>query len=142
MKELALQVMDIVTLRPEVELCYLGISNKCFEILEGKYNDDATVSFPRSETGATSPQGSISGSDEESEEEDDDEDDHDDLDQHPTASGPQHNGNSDSGDESFGESDVDSEGEERREREPNMKLREILFYDEKITIFKARHAKL
>ncbi|KAL8655221.1 MAG: hypothetical protein Q9226_003136 [Calogaya cf. arnoldii] len=139
MKELALQVMDIVTLRPEVELCYLGVINKCFEILEGTYNADSTVRFHNSEIGPTSHTGSVSGSDEESDEDEDEEDDHDDVDQPNAANGTPDN---DSGDESFGASDIESEGEEKKEREPNMKLREILFYDEKISIFKARHAKL
>jgi hypothetical protein len=33
-RELGMQVLDIVALRPELELCYLGIQSKCFEILE------------------------------------------------------------------------------------------------------------
>ena len=33
-REAALQVLDIVALRPELELCYLGIQTQCFEILE------------------------------------------------------------------------------------------------------------
>ena len=33
-REAALQVLDIVALRPELELCYLGVQNQCFEILE------------------------------------------------------------------------------------------------------------
>ena len=33
-KELALQIVDIVVLRPEIQLCYIGIVKKCFEILE------------------------------------------------------------------------------------------------------------
>lgn len=141
-KELALQVMDTVALRPEIELCFIGIHNKCYQILEGRYNDDATVSFHIPDTGPTSYSGSVSGTDEESEEDDEDDVDHDDVDQQHAASGPQHIGNSDSEDGSLGGSDNESEDEDKRGREPIMKLREILFYDEKITIFKARHAKL
>ncbi|KAL2263071.1 hypothetical protein VTK26DRAFT_8359 [Humicola hyalothermophila] len=33
-KELAHQLVDIITLRPEIRLCYIGIGAKCFEILE------------------------------------------------------------------------------------------------------------
>ncbi|KAK7540520.1 uncharacterized protein J3D65DRAFT_237967 [Phyllosticta citribraziliensis] len=35
-RELAMQIVDIITLRPEVEICYMGIQNKCFEVLENK----------------------------------------------------------------------------------------------------------
>jgi hypothetical protein len=31
-KELALQLIDIVTLRPEIQLCHVGILTKCFQI--------------------------------------------------------------------------------------------------------------
>ena len=33
-QETALHVVDIVSLRPEMELCYMAIGGKCFEILE------------------------------------------------------------------------------------------------------------
>ncbi|KAL8892509.1 MAG: hypothetical protein Q9215_000650 [Flavoplaca cf. flavocitrina] len=141
-KELALQVMDTVALRPEIELCFIGIRNKCYRITEGRFNDDATVSFHIPDTGPTSYSESGSGSDEESEEDDEENDDHDNVDQPHAANGPQHSGNSDSEEGSFEGSDNESEDGDTREREPIMKLREILFYDEKVTIFKARHAKL
>ncbi|MBE3048228.1 hypothetical protein IMZ48_38135, partial [Candidatus Bathyarchaeota archaeon] len=32
--DLAQQVVDVVTLRPEVKLCYVGLLKDCFEILE------------------------------------------------------------------------------------------------------------
>ncbi|KAB8532547.1 hypothetical protein FH972_025492 [Carpinus fangiana] len=35
-REFAQQILDIVILRPEVGLCYLGMFDKCFEILEGR----------------------------------------------------------------------------------------------------------
>ncbi|KAG9884207.1 hypothetical protein KCU94_g18338, partial [Aureobasidium melanogenum] len=41
-RELALQVVDIVALRPELSLCYLGIMKKCFEILEQKPGSRST----------------------------------------------------------------------------------------------------
>ncbi|KAL8883378.1 MAG: hypothetical protein Q9192_007207, partial [Flavoplaca navasiana] len=142
-KELALQVMDTVALRPEIELCFIGIRNKCYRMMEGRFNADATVSFhiPNT-TGSTSYSESGSGSDEESEEDEEEDDDHDDVDQPHAASGPQHSGNSGSEDGSFEGSDNESEDGDRKGREPVMKLREILFCDEKITIFNARHAKL
>jgi len=42
-QELAFQIVDIVTLRPEIELCYMGIGTKCFEILETKATDDSSA---------------------------------------------------------------------------------------------------
>ncbi|SPQ19301.1 1de2fdfa-27ad-4fe8-801b-7844a025643e [Thermothielavioides terrestris] len=33
-RELALQLVDIITLRPDIRLCYIGVGPKCFEILE------------------------------------------------------------------------------------------------------------
>ncbi|KAL8820008.1 MAG: hypothetical protein Q9223_001679 [Gallowayella weberi] len=135
-KELALQVMDIIALRPEIELCYLGIAYKCFEIMEGTYNSDATVTFRDSATTGPVPSpGSTIDSDEESEEDEGEEDDED------TTDGGQHNSDSDSGDDSFEEWDVEVERKEWR-KEINLKLREILFYEEKVSIFKARHGKL
>ena len=38
-KELALQILDIVTIRPDVGISYVGMQNKCYEILEGKRGD-------------------------------------------------------------------------------------------------------
>ncbi|CAK4030738.1 hypothetical protein AC578_5764 [Lecanosticta acicola] len=71
-RELALQIVDIVALRPEVELCYMGIANKCFEILENGREGEALAE-------------KIVG---------------------------------------------------------RLRLREILFYDDKVAIFKARHGRL
>ncbi|KAF8424869.1 hypothetical protein EV426DRAFT_71332, partial [Tirmania nivea] len=38
-KEMALQIVDVVSLRNEVEICYVGIMKKCFELLEGRDAD-------------------------------------------------------------------------------------------------------
>ncbi|KAL8766404.1 MAG: hypothetical protein Q9209_006780 [Squamulea sp. 1 TL-2023] len=141
-KELALQIVDIVALRPEIELCYIGILNECFKILEGTYNDDATVTYPTSTTGPLPGPGSTSGSDEDSDEEEEDEEDHDDIDQDHAMDEPQQNSDGDSESESYGESDIESEDDEKGKLESNMKLRQIQFYEDKISIFKARHCKL
>ncbi|KAK4906399.1 hypothetical protein LTR66_017720, partial [Elasticomyces elasticus] len=37
-KEIAMSVLDIISLKPNIELCYLGVEKKCFEILECKAN--------------------------------------------------------------------------------------------------------
>ncbi|KAA8613306.1 hypothetical protein PtrSN002B_004175 [Pyrenophora tritici-repentis] len=51
-RELAYQILDIVHLRPEIELCYMGLSTKCFEILENRPSNydlrhDAALHMPR-----------------------------------------------------------------------------------------------
>lgn len=38
-KELALQILDIVTIRPELGLRFIGIRQKCYEIIESKNRD-------------------------------------------------------------------------------------------------------
>jgi len=118
-KELALQVLDIVFLQPQVELCYLGIQTKCFEILELQGNESYQ---PPHESGH-----SISALNTDSEVESDDGDSH--GQNHMDDSEPEY-----SDDESSDESD--------RKIGKHFKLREILFYDDKISIFKARHGRI
>ena len=150
-RDVALQVLDIIALRPEIELCYLGIEKKCFEILEyrSSYLHRASTSpndFNHSTIGV--PTHTMA--------DDDDEEDHDD-------GGTAHHMNhfnvadmsDDEGDnwdagshtssdregtdyERYDEEDGDGPDEQRKA----FRLREILFYDDKISIFKARHGKL
>lgn len=115
-KEAALQVLDIVSLRPDVELCYLGIQKQCFEVLE------YTSSTSRN-TGSIIQSGLDS----------DDEDEpvvapvgHDDSDLEMTSSDGE---------------ETEDEGHNTISR-PSFRLREILFYDDKVSIFRARHGKL
>ncbi|EME78065.1 uncharacterized protein MYCFIDRAFT_95403, partial [Pseudocercospora fijiensis CIRAD86] len=137
-RELALQMVDIVALRPEVELCYMGIANKCFEILENKRDTEG-----RSTESALGIHPSvvidpdIVGSDDD---EDEDED---------------HDGEADMGmsdedaddetesDEDDVDDDTNSEMSSAESRNTaRLRLREILFYDDKVAIFKARHGRL
>ena len=148
-KELALQIVDIVTLRPEIELCYIGIMKKCFEILENKRPDydlrgdanaflaDGMVGGPASMDIPPGADGLVSDEDD-----DDDEDDEDDEDI---------DGGLGEGDETetdaSDESPTDSEDEDSYSvadcrMGPKLRLREILFYDDKVAIFKARHGRL
>ena len=123
-RELALQVLDIVALRPELELCYLGIHSKCFEILEL----DADRNVPVSGAIPVMQQHPTQGHVDSEEEDDDDQDDGD-----------------DGGDTDLSDSDQnDMTDDEQHNTEPKkqFKLREILFYDDKVSIFKARHGRL
>lgn len=168
-RELAMGVVDVVTLRPEVELCYLGIATKCYEIREKKYSTSK-----RSKNGTTT--GNLSTLTEDMEddsgdndfhhegahdEHDDDDDDDDDAAADvtapipaspPTATTTTTNNNGDDGEEEQAgwadDPDIDnaSSSEEDETKPPTVevkyKLREILFYDDKVSIFKARHGHL
>lgn len=151
-REAALQVLDIVALRPELELCYLGIQSQCFEILEyaNARNTSSTTGFGSSEAGH-------SGEDIET--------DHD----TGPATGHVHHSHhihhhlgNDSHDDDPGDGDINDSsdfdaitdsGDDMSDEEseggpssqapkPTWRLREILFYDDKISIFKARHGRL
>lgn len=136
-KDLAMSAIDVVALRPEVELCYLGIKQKCFEILESKDGK-------RSKDGAGPS--SANGGGGESDDDEDAEVHHD------------HDNDDSSEDEDPGpmtpttqtqamDSDVDPITDDD-EPDPvggnkiKLKLREILFYEDRISIFKARHGRL
>ncbi|KAF2129940.1 F-box domain-containing protein [Dothidotthia symphoricarpi CBS 119687] len=133
-RELAYQILDIVHLRPEIELCYMGLSTKCFEILENRpSNYDLRPEGPVEGTASTyDAQITILSDDESEATEDEDEDDMDD-------SGGQ-------GDETESEEeDGDGESEEEEfegEGGPKLRVREILFYEERVEAFRRRHGVL
>lgn len=138
-KDFAMSAIDVVALRPEVQLCYLGIKEKCFEILE-------TRGSKRSTDGAGSASANAGGG--ETDDDDDaeghhshDEDDSDSDDDESTSATPttQTQGT---------DSDIDPVTDDD-ESDPvssgtkiKLKLREILFYEDRISIFKARHGRL
>lgn len=140
-KELALQIVDIIALRPEIELCYMGISTKCFEILENRNRDESTFHDSATSSANAGPDG-VGDTDEDSDEADDDDHDDDDQDDTNEVTGSTPFVDSDGTDSdvaegTVGDSDDDDLSESGRTR-PKLKLREILFYDDKITVFKAR----
>lgn len=138
-KELALQILDTIALRPEVELCYVGVGNKCFEIRETKKSKKKS-----------SAHDDINGSDGE----EDDVEGHDDADDDDDDGGAGGHGlagdHSDSESEMSynahddGFSDEDNEGGDidSGKSSVNFQVREILFYDDKVSIFRARHGEL
>ncbi|SMR63450.1 unnamed protein product [Zymoseptoria tritici ST99CH_3D1] len=144
-RELALQVVDIVTLRGECEVCYVGIEGKCFEILERKRGAGDSDGAPMALDGSS---GQGHGMEEEDEEDDEDgemdgeeetesddeveEDEHDDDDDEDLDD-----------DDDDDASEVESEDAEGKEDGlGRLRLREILFYDDKVAVFKARHGRL
>jgi hypothetical protein len=130
-REYALQVVDIVALRPELEVCYLGIMKKCFEVLEQK---PGSGNLDRGRPGINDDSGSEEedDNDEGSADEDDEDGDNDeDDDSEDTASDMT---------DSYEDSELGSEEDEKEL--PALRLREILYYDDKVSIFKARHGRL
>lgn len=133
-RELALQVVDIVALKPEVELCYMGIATKCFEILENRCDYDG-----RSENHLPLSSGLEDGGSDEDEDDDEGADDVDDEDEDDD-----HDHDTESEGSESESPDTDSEDEQSSDRGAvaKLRLREILFYDDKVAIFKARHGRL
>jgi len=129
-RELANQIVNTVILRPEVELCYVGILNKCFEILEGRSDDPDLPDLPEPQApdgvtgGPPVPPGQDSDEEEESELDDDDEEDDDLV------------------DDDAEDSESDGGYTEDEKQKTGIRLREILFYDDKVEIFRARNASL
>jgi hypothetical protein len=149
-RELALQIVDIVTLRPEVQLCYMGIANKCFEILETRRNDTADSWLDQHLDGVsgTHQHGVVedaAGSEEEDNEEgegEDEDDDEEELDEEDDTESEEDDDAYDDSDDS--ESGAEGAGGEsaRNGLVSKLRLREILFYDDKVAVFKARHGRL
>ncbi|KAM3417745.1 hypothetical protein BST61_g5976 [Cercospora zeina] len=137
-RELALQIVDIVALRSEVELCYMGIASKCFEILENRKEDALKSEWHVLPAGFVDPDAVPSDADEDDDEDEDaeDEDEVDDLDDEAEEETES--------DEDDMDDDTDSEadGNEFGRHAARLRLREILFYDDKVAIFKARHGRL
>ena len=152
--------MDIITLRPEIQLCYVGISTKCFEILEARPSETQRVQsdhIASSGDGAGFSNGLVAGSGEDEEAngnagsdedenagEESSEDDDDDTQGDPTDAEEDQltEASDDSSSSGSGHHDSDDDDELVGGETSRLRLREILFYDDKVAIFKARHAKL
>lgn len=121
----------------------MGLGEKCFELLENKpstYDIRAEAGSPDISPGAMP--GAYGGNDPlaMTDDETEDEEEEDDI---------EGEGGAMSGDESISD---DSDGHESSDDEsmvydeekktPKLRLREILFYDDKVAIFKARHGRL
>lgn len=151
-RDVAMSLLDIISLRPEVELCYLGVEKKCFEILEYK-----SSILRRAPTGATHNHNGTIGITTHVTVEDEEDEDHDDggaahhIDHFSADQSDEDGDNWDANSQAFSnleetEDEDDEEGEDTssnpRKNNSVFRLREILFYDDKISIFKARHGKL
>ncbi|KAK1987916.1 F-box domain-containing protein [Colletotrichum cereale] len=156
-RELALQLVDIITLRPEIQLCYVGISTKCFEILESKPVEESGTSTTSvtADHGATGQDSGVDG-------EDDDDEDEDGTDDETASQVDEETSEEEGEDDDTPASAVEVEDSQSEASamaqdsddddsmrdadlvvsRPRLRLREILFYDDKVAIFKARHGRL
>lgn len=123
----------------------MGIGNKCFEILENRRSSDAWESRPESHLGMNG--GSLEEDDgtPPSDEEDDDVDEveenaDEDVDENGTADMDTESDENDIDDDTDSEAGSSVSGHDGRRT--RLRLREILFYDDKVAIFKARHGRL
>lgn len=141
---MAQQLVDVVTLRPEVQLCYVGLLKDCFEILEAEPSsrtrgasgtsalDANTLAGSNPPSGAgdddeTASNGSFSEEDESIE---------------GATPGAIDALDNQSESESAWASDGNSFGEMDFELPPReFQARQIMFYDE-VSVFKARRVKL
>ena len=145
-RELALQIVDIVALRPEVEVCYMGIASKCFEILDHRISAGAD-SWSRGRTesqlgfqGETEPGSDAEDDEEEDAEAEGEEEPAEEPEQVPAEAETESEDDDDADDDT--ESDGDGEDIGGGKGTARLRLREILFYDDKVAVFKARHGRL
>ena len=117
----------------------MGISNKCFELLE---NRPTNYDLPGGVVGPSGAGGVPGGgygandgllSDDESDATEDD--DSDEVDPDPEAT------ESEASDDDPDDDD-DDDSVQCDKKAPKLRLREILYYDDKVSIFKARHGRI
>jgi hypothetical protein len=141
-----MQILDIVHLRPEIEICYMGISTKCFEILENRpSNYDIRHDGAQDADGHTGGMGVTYAphdpllSDEESETSETEDEEEDEFETSIATGGDE--SSSELSEEAHDDSDDDSFLQDDR-KSPRLRIREILFYEEKIETLRARHGTL
>lgn len=151
-----MSVADIITLRPEIQLCYVGISHKCFEIMETKLSEAPGLGSGLL-NGNIGPVNPVNGhpnnmdqppaevdeaTDDDENTEDDDDDSMDDSQNEGTPTSPTHPDDAQSEDQHPSDEDSDDDSFVEPVAKNRLRLREILFYDDKVAIFKARHGRL
>lgn len=125
----------------------MGVSHKCFEILENRTHDDSgsgsEAVTPVANGGG--PGGVVVDHEDDDDDEDgsdDDDEDDEEEDDDGTAIGAIDPDETESDVSDHEESDADSFISDENDVKLKLRLREILFYDDKVAIFKARHGKL
>lgn len=126
-----MQILDIVTIRPEIGLTYIGMQEKCYEIIEGKRSEKEELDEVFVPMGEHWP---ASDTNDDTDDGDNEEDD--------GAAASVVDSNSELSSDDRGSFDGDDSDAESGRSRVSFRLREILFYDDKIAIFKARHGVL
>ncbi|KAK6536821.1 hypothetical protein TWF281_001032 [Arthrobotrys megalospora] len=149
-EELAKSIVDVVTLRPECGICYVGIVNKCFELLEGEesgnedgvHPDNAAVTDDEDDDDASDEDdGTDDGNDDDGSDdgnETEDADETSDAESSPLATSAMYSPQI----PSFGSFNEYEDDLPSKKKRVSIREREILFYDDKVAVFKARFAKL
>ena len=120
----------------------MGVSHKCFEILENRPHDEAHGSTDSHSSAANGGADAVTDDEASDEDGSDDEDDEEPEDDNGTAI-VQDPDETESEISDHDDSDTDSfDGSEDGRTKVRLRLREILFYDDKVAIFKARHGRL
>ena len=128
--ELALQILDIVSIRPELKITYIGLQTKCYQILE------VSPEPKGSNSEGTQAHGHVPHSGDEALSEID-EGHADPTEEEEDLSGSALN-DLDPLSSDFSDG-YDTESNDNSASRVHFRLQEILFYDDKISIFKARH---
>ncbi|KAL9058627.1 MAG: hypothetical protein Q9162_001634 [Coniocarpon cinnabarinum] len=135
-EDLAYSVADAITFRPEIGLSYFALHNQCYEIFESKTSEEPRPPVIEVQPGWTHGTGSV-GSEEDDGEVDVDIDDGDESNAAVSTDN----------DEEESEDDLNLEGEGWGEGEDEkdkviFNIKEILFPDEKVEIFRTRKLEL
>ncbi|KAF7717744.1 Uncharacterized protein PECH_007693 [Penicillium ucsense] len=133
LKEFALQVLDIVSIRPDLKLTYIGLRSKCYQIMESEAGDEGEVGKSGYDTDRQ-PDLEYWTSDAEEAMSTTGSDHHN----PPAARNPY---DSDALSSDFSDGD-DSDLEANTESRTRFWLYEMPYCDDKVSIFKARHAAL
>ena len=127
-----------MSLRPEIQLCYLALEDSCFQLIENRTDTQST----RSNLYDLDPMDVDDASEvneTENEENDNEEITDDDA---PTVLPSEDPTEADS-DEDDEETDYpDEDVSEEEKEEPPVTVRQILFYDPMVSIFSARHGEI
>ncbi|KAJ5815390.1 hypothetical protein N7474_007167 [Penicillium riverlandense] len=129
-------ILDIVSIRPELKISYVGLQSKCYQILEagpGEADQDVDETHSGENTGDGLSNFDGDGDADHIGPSDDDEDSIPGFPSSDTDLIPSDNNSW---------SDDGSEPDDEHASRVRFRLQEILFYDDKISIFKARHGVL
>lgn len=136
--DLVSQIVDLVSLRPEIQLCYLALEDSCFQLIENRIDTQSTrASLYDLDTMDIDDASEVNET--ENEENDNEDITDDDV---PAVQPPEDptEADSDDGEEEAVYPDEDVSEEEREE--PPVTVRQILFYDSMVSIFDARHGEI